>query len=126
MDRFDEAVPMRVTLTLLVGGFSLIVPGALGVGSSLPLVVAVVSLSGLLFVWRERLAETVARVDPHGMAETLWIAPLLAGLVAVVWLGATPGELQTLGGVLGLLGMANYFLRPVYHLLDDVVGRLAD
>jgi len=126
MDRFDETVPMRVTLTLLASAFSLIVPGVLGFGSSPVLVVAVLALAGLLFLWREELAAAVEGVDPHGIVETLWVAPLLAGVVAVVWLGATPGELQTLGGVLGLLGMANYFLRPVYHLVDDVVGMLAD
>jgi hypothetical protein len=32
-----------------------------------------------------------------------------------VGFGASPGEVQALGGLLGLVAMANYFFRPVYY-----------
>jgi hypothetical protein len=45
----------------------------------------------------------------------LWAGPLVAAGVMLVGWGATPGELQSLGGVVGLVGMVNLLLRPVYH-----------
>jgi hypothetical protein len=39
--------------------------------------------------------------------------------------GASPEELQALGGIAGFVGMINYFLRPVYFLVYSLLKRLA-
>jgi hypothetical protein len=42
----------------------------------------------------------------------------------VVEPSATPAEVQALGGLLGLVGMANYFLRPLYLFAYDLLETL--
>mgnify|MGYP000645744750 CR=1 FL=1 len=47
--------------------------------------------------------------------------PALAAVATALVFGATPAEVQTVGGLLGFLGMVNYFLRPVYHMAYSFV-----
>jgi len=54
--------------------------------------------------------ETSMRADLEGAAVPL-----------VLELGATPAEMEAMGGLLGLAGMVNYFLRPLYLVVYGIV-----
>ncbi|MFB6183558.1 MAG: hypothetical protein ABEI96_03300 [Haloarculaceae archaeon] len=119
----DDRVLLQVTVTLLVAGLLLVGIGAAGIGASLPLAAAGVVVTGATYVLVDRSSpDRLGLLDRYADRRLLWAIPALATVVVLGWLGATPGELQTLGGVVGLLGMANYFLRPIYHLLSDVLA----
>jgi hypothetical protein len=118
---------LSVTFALLAGSVVLIVPGLAGLGASLPLLVAVLGVGVSLATLRRRLAELPPlmgqAVGPH--ARDLWVGPVVAVLaVFVVEPSATAGELQSIGGLLGFVGMVNYFLRPLYLFLFGLAGRL--
>jgi len=115
---------MRVTALLLVAAALAIGLGVAGVGASLPVVVGFLALAGGLYALRpepDRFAP-VAGIHVGDILNALWLAPLVVAAVLVVRLSATPGEMQAIGGLLGLAGMANYFLRPVYLLGYDLVS----
>ncbi len=114
MGWYEEA--FRATVVLLVASVVIIAPGAAGLGGSLLLVAAALALAGGLYAVRDRLAEApeVFGHDLGSYGRVLWVAPQVAAVVFVLSLGTTPGELRALGGIVGLVGMANYFLRPVY------------
>jgi len=121
-DALRRAV-LQVTVLLLFAGGLLIVLGTAGVGASLPLVAGLLALAGALYAARpeERPVGTVLRVDVDAILARLWLAPIVGVVPLVVELGATPAEVQALGGLIGLLGMANYFLRPLYFIGLDLV-----
>ncbi len=111
----DEA--LRLSAVLLGASGLLIVAGALGIGAS-PLTVGVLTILivGLYGARRELAAlGPIARWPIGYYFGVSWLSPLVAGVITLFFLGATAGELQALGGVLGLVAMANYFLRPVYY-----------
>jgi hypothetical protein len=110
---------LRLTVVLLVTSVIVIAPGLVGVGGSPVLVVAALLVAGGLYTVRERL-RTSPQVAGHDLGyygEVLWTSGVVAAAVFLLGLTATPGELRALGGIVGLAGMANYFLRPVYRLL---------
>ncbi|MBV0902457.1 hypothetical protein [Haloarcula salina] len=118
---------MRVTALLLVAAALAIGLGVGGVGASLPVVAGFLALSGGLYALRpdpDRFGP-VAGIHVGDILHSLWLAPLLVAAVLVVRLSATPGEVQAIGGLLGLAGMANYFLRPVYLLGYDLVSAVS-
>lgn len=126
MDRWREATVLRLTLVLLTGGTCLIAAGLAGLGASVPLALALVVLGGALYPLGRRVADTpLARIDPYRFAPDLAFGPPIGGVVTLLWLGASPGEVQALGGLIGLVGMANYFLRPVYQAGNYLLARLA-
>lgn len=107
MDAKYERAMVRFSGVCLLGGGSLIALGVAGYTPSALLVVAAVAAGVGLYAARVRAdIETLAWV---------WAGPLVAAGVMLVGWGATPGELQSLGGVVGLVGMVNLLLRPVYH-----------
>lgn len=110
---------VRATIILLVASISLVVPGTLGVdaGVGILLVLAGLALAG--FLVRPVLAQVRPRLGiPLGRyLAVAWLGPVVAGVVVLVAYGASPGEVQALGGLLGLVAMANYFLRPVYYAI---------
>ena len=119
---------MQVTVLLLVAAALAIGFGVAGVGASLPVVVGLLVLTAVLYAARpdaDRFGP-VAGVDVDGIVRSLWLAPLATVLPLLVRLSATPGEVQAIGGMLGLAGMANYFLRPVYLLGYDLVAALRE
>lgn len=110
---------VQLTAALLVASFALIGPGLAGLGASLPLALVVLAAAALLFAVRDDLA-AVGHVGWIPLGATLrvaWAGPLLAAVIVILAGGASPGELQAYGGLCGLVGMVNYFLRPVYGLL---------
>lgn len=101
----------------LVAALLLVALGRLGIGAG-PLVVVVLStLAGLAWLGRSALAAVRPRLGiPLGRYLRLtWAGPVLAIAVTLVGFDATAGELEAMGGLVGLLAMVNYFLRPVYY-----------
>jgi hypothetical protein len=131
MDRGLDAVVMRGTVVLLAGGLPLVAAGTAGVAGSLALVAALAAAGGALYLAAERLDASAdpdgasGTLDPRVVGADLWIGPFLAAAVVGVSLGASPGEVQALGGLVGLVGMLNYFLRPFYHLVYGLARRVA-
>lgn len=125
MDRTLDGAVMRATIVLLAGGLSLVAAGTAGIDGSIALVFALgmVSVGGRLVA--SVVADTESEFDVRRVVTDLWIGPALAVVVVVVYFGASPGEVQALGGIIGLLGMLNYFLRPFYHLVYGLGQRLA-
>jgi len=119
---------MQVTVLLLVAAALAIGLGVAGVGASLPIVVGLLVLTAVLYAGRpeEGRFGSVAGVDADGIVQSLWVAPLVTALPLLVRLSATPGEMQAIGGLLGLAGMANYFLRPVYLLGYDLAAAVRE
>lgn len=112
---------LRATLELtyvgLVAAAVLIVTGRLGVGAGPLVVLGFAVLAGLAFLGRSILAGVRPRFGvPLGryLAVT-WAGPVVAILVTLLGFDASPGELEAIGGLVGLLAMLNYFLRPVYY-----------
>lgn len=123
-DGYGRLVRQFTTVTL-AAAVILVGLGAAGYTPSLLLAVPVAVLAGAALAVRDRLI----RAAPYRVlaihAESLWIGPALAAGVLVVYGDISAGELQTVGAVIGLLGMANYLLRPVYVLLASIAARIA-
>lgn len=128
MQQTLRRVTTETTMALLVAGFVLIGAGRAGLSAEAPLVGALVVATTGAYLLR------TAAPDPgvyagHDVGQYLrdgWVALGVATVVALFLFGATPGELQTLGGLLGLGGMVNYFLRPAYVGAYGVVASLRD
>ena len=114
-----SAMTFRLTRVLLLASVIVIVPGLAGLGGSVLLVGGALAVAGGLYAARDRL-QTTPQVGGHELGyygEALWLGGVVAAVVFLLGLPASPGELRALGGIVGLVGMANYFLRPVYRLL---------
>mgnify|MGYP006291260009 CR=1 FL=1 len=116
MDWYEET--FRLTVVLVVGSAALVLSGRAGVGGSLPFAAGLVALAGLLFAATDQVGDG-PRVLGHDLgryAAVLWLGALAAAATVLLALDATPGEIQAVGGLMGLAGMLNYFLRPVYRI----------
>ena len=118
----DERV-MEATAMALVASGLLIGASLLGVGGGATLVGALALLAAVLAAVRDRLPQPGRRFGQHLdlYLRDLWAGPALAAVATALVFGATPAEVQTVGGLLGFLGMVNYFLRPVYHMAYSFV-----
>ena len=118
---------MKVTVVLLVASLLLVAAGSLGIGAGLPLVAILLGLALGAGAVRDSLAAVRSRLGiPLGRyLAVAWAGPLVAAGVTIVGLGATAGEVQALGGLVGLVGMLNYFLRPVYYVVYATARRVA-
>lgn len=125
MERHRVAI-RRVTVVFLVTSVFLIGPGLAGVGASVPFAIGLGVTAVLLAGIRNKLAAapTVLGYDLSNYAPDLWLAPLLAAVVLVVFPDATTAELQSLGGVAGFVAMLNYFLIPVYGFVYGLAVRI--
>jgi len=124
MDRWRDFPGVRVTVVCLVGSGALVAAGTAGVAGSPWLVVALGGLAAGLWLLGRAATDTAWRtVDPHCFVADLWLGPVVAAVIATAFLEASPGEVQAIGGLVGLAGMVNYFLRPVYYALYGLVAR---
>jgi hypothetical protein len=118
---------LSVTVVLLATSAVLMLPALAGVGVSLPFLGALVVVAGALAAGRSMLAElpVVLEYDLGRHARDLWVGPLV-GVVMVLLIAPTaaPVELQAIGGIAGLVGMFNYFVRPLYLYLYGVIRGL--
>lgn len=121
MDWYEET--FRLTVVLLVASVLVMAPGVAGFGGSPLLVAGALLVAGGLYSVRDQLetAPVVLRHDLGYYGAVLWTSGVAAAAVFLVGLSASPGELLALGGLVGLVGMANYFLRPVYRLFVAVI-----
>lgn len=128
MHRTLDRVTLEATVHLLVAGFALIGAGVAGLDGSAILVGVLLAAAVVLFAARGFIPplETLFGHDVQRTLEDVWIAPALAATTTAIALGATPGELQSLGGILGLVAMLNYFLRPLYYGIYSVVASERD
>ncbi|MFB6310623.1 MAG: hypothetical protein ABEH64_05500 [Salinirussus sp.] len=125
MHRLGRAVAI-ITSVLLVASLTLIVPGVVGLGSS-PLLVLGLALGSVgLYAVRDRIGNIglIGDVNVGAILRVSWVGSVIGTVLALLVLGASPGELQATGGLCGLAGMANYFLRPVYSLVYGAGRRL--
>jgi len=113
---------MQVTALCLVAAGILLALGAAGIPASPGLLVFLLALSaGLYYTRTDAGAGRVVGIDVGSLLSALWLAPALAALPLVLEPAATAEELQALGGLVGLAGMLNYFLRPIYLLAYSLV-----
>lgn len=124
------AETMRATAVLVGASVLLVGPGTATVGGTPALAAVLLGVSAGLFAVRERLAglPVVLGHDIGSYGEVAWLAPVVAAGATFLAMGATAAELQAVGGLVGLAGMVNYFLRPVYHTairLGRYVARVA-
>ena len=116
----------QVTGASFTAGVLLIALGVAGQSASFVLAVGVLSIGGAGIAVRKRRREGIDNEGIEAYLVSVPLGPLLAGGIMLVFLGASPGELQTLGGVVGLLALLNHLFRPVYALGHSVIARLID
>ncbi|WP_336001003.1 hypothetical protein [Halorientalis halophila] len=118
MDEKYERGILRISAVCLLAAALLIPLGFLGVGASPILPVVFLALgAGLYVLWQRSEAYSL-------YLSGLWLGPVIAAVVSVVAIvrGSSPGELQALGGLVGLVGVFNLILRPFYRLLHYIVA----
>lgn len=121
-NRFERFVLVSSTVLLVAAALSIAL-GFLGLDASLPVAGGLTLLAGVTVSLRR--LDTAASLAPY--FDWLWVGPAVAAAAAVVGVlqGWTAGELQAVGGLVGLLGVVNLFLRPIYRLLSYVLGSIA-
>jgi hypothetical protein len=114
---------LRFTVVCLATSATLIAPGVAGLAPSLPLAGALFALGAACAAVRDDLSSlpTAVGYDLGRYGQDLWLAGVLGGLVVLLGPGESAVELLTLGGLVGLVGMANYFLRPIFVTILDGV-----
>ena len=118
MDEKYERGILRVSAVFLLAAVLLIPVGYAGIAASpiLPVGFAVLA-AGLYVAWQ--------RSEEYGVyLSGLWLGPVVAAVVAIAGfgIGVSAGELQALGGIVGLVGVFNLILRPVYRVVHYVVA----
>jgi hypothetical protein len=122
METAIQTGTMQVTVLCLVASGTLLALGTAGVPASLALIAFLLMLSAGLYSTRpDDDGGRLLGIDIGRLFATLWLAPAISALAVVVEPTASPEELLVLGGVVGLAGMLNYFLRPVYLLVYSLV-----
>lgn len=118
-ERYERAV-LRISAVFLTAAGVLILLGSVGVAPSLPVVVGLVLLTGVSFTALNRYPL------PEYYLDGVWVGFAVAALLALLGLvqSWTAGETQTVGGIVGMIGLVNLFLRPVYRLCYYVVESL--
>jgi hypothetical protein len=116
---------LRLTIVCLAASALLIPPSLVGVGPSLPFAAVLGVVSAVCVAARDRLAAlpTVIGYDLGRYGQDLWLAGAIGALVVILGPAGSPAELRALGGVVGLAGMINYFVRPIYLTAFSILGR---
>jgi len=118
MDEKYERGILRISAVFILAAVLLIPLGFLGMSATPGVVVGMIVLAFVLFyAWQFSEAYST-------YLSGLWLGPTIAAIVGIVGLliGASPGELQSLGGVVGLIGVFNLLLRPVYRIVHYVLS----
>ena len=117
MDEKYERRILRISGVFILAAALLIPLGYLGIGASESVVVGMIVLAFALFYAWQYSGEYSTYLSG------LWLGPTIAAIIAIFGLliGASPGELQALGGIAGLMGVLNLLLRPVYRLIHYVL-----
>lgn len=121
----DRAVAQLSALVLLAG-LLLVGAGVLGVAAGPVLFAPLLASAVALYLARDVLP----RVEPFpdwalaDLAGDLWLVPLVAASAVAVAPNASPGELQSIGGLVGLAALLNYFLRPLYRFVVRLARRV--
>lgn len=121
----DRAVAQLAAL-LLLSGLLLVGASLLGLTPGPVLFAPLLAITVALYLARE----AIPRIDRYpgwalaDLGEDLWLSTLVAASVAVVAPGLSPGELQTVGGLVGLVALLIYFLRPVFRLVARLYWRV--
>lgn len=118
---------LSVTYIFLTASVLLIGCSLLGLGGDGPVLGVLLALGAVLAASRNRL-EAAPRVVGYRVgrfAQDVWLGPVIAvTLVFLVEPGASPEELQAIGGIAGFVGMGNYFVKPVYLYLIRLGQRM--
>lgn len=123
-DRIEWATRVGTSISLIACAL-LLAPGFAGFSSSLAFAAIALGLAVLAFVSQEQLLTLSDTPWIRSHLRVTWVGPLVAAFVFAAFSDATPKELQTLGAVIGLIGMFNYLLRPLYFFVGEIVTRLA-
>jgi len=126
MDVWRERT-LALTFVLLAASLALIAPGLVGIGASGPSLAVLLAAGAVLAAVRPALSDLppVVGYDVGRYVKDIWLGPVIGvAMVFVIAPNASPGELQSLGGLAGLLGMLNYFVRPLYLFVYSFLQRL--
>lgn len=106
----------RATVGLVAASVGLIAAGVAGVGGSLFVMMTFTTLGAGGWWGRKQLrgAPAVLGYELGWYAARLWVGALVAAVATAAVRGASPTELQAIGGIVGLAGVGNHVLRPVY------------
>ena len=118
---------IQATFVLLAASAVLIGSGLAGFGASGPLLAVFFALAAMLAAFRPQIAAlpSVWGYDVGSYLRDLWSGPVIAAvLVLIIEPSASPGELQSIGGIAGFIGMVNYFIRPLYFVLYGLIRRV--
>lgn len=125
MDIWRERT-LAFTFVMLAASVALIVPGFFGLDGSGEVLGVLLAIGALLAAVRPAIAD-LPPVMGHEIGvylRELWLGPVIGvAMVPLLAPGASAGELQSIGGLAGLIGMVNYFLRPLYFFVYDLVRR---
>lgn len=116
----------RATIVLVITSVVLIGPALAGFSATLPLAAALGALTLSLWLVKDFLGKlpTVVGYDLGEHGQDSWIGVFFGVIVVFGTLGAPPVELQAYGGLAGLIGVVNYFVRPLYLSIVGFINRL--
>jgi hypothetical protein len=115
---------LAFTFVMLAASVALIVPSLAGLGGSGPVLAVLLAVGALLAAVRPAIADLpmVMGHDISAYVRELWLGPVIGvAMVPLLAPGASAGELQSVGGIAGIVGMANYFVRPLYFYVYELV-----
>lgn len=114
----------QLTGAAFLAGVALIALGLAGQSGTTALGLGLLAVGAFALAFRHLFAGLVSHPAADAYLRSVPFAPVVAGGVVLWFSGASPGELQTLGGVLGLLALVNHLLRPVYGILHGLLARV--
>lgn len=109
-----ERLSRQLTSILFLSGVVLVALGTAGMAPSMTLVGPLVLAGALFLIAHELLQYRIPTALVRTHAATLWVGPILAAAVVLARPTLSAGELQAIGGGVGLVAIGNYLVRPAY------------